>query len=52
MHNAVTGQNSPRYISSAAKDKFDTVIYVVNKADQAMFPFLSASGTAQQSSYI
>lgn len=47
MHNAVTGQHSPRYTSSAAKDKFVTVIYVVNKADQGMFSCLSASGTAE-----
>lgn len=35
------------YISSEAKDKFDTVIYVVNKTDQGVFSRSSASGTAE-----
>lgn len=48
MHNdAITGQNALWYISSEAKDKFDTVIYVVNKTDQGVFSHPSASATAE-----
>lgn len=47
MRNAVMGQNSLWYTSSEAKDKSDTVIYVVNKTDQGVFSRLSASGTAE-----
>ena len=47
MRNAITGQNSLWYITSEAKDKFDTVIYVVNKTDPGVFCRPSASGTAE-----
>lgn len=47
--NAVMGQNSLWYTSSEAKDKLDTVIYVVNKTDRGVFSRLSASGTAELS---
>jgi len=41
------GQNSLWYISSEARDKFDTVVSVVNKTDQGVFSCPSASGIAE-----